>query len=585
MSNQEIAQRLEELGTLFELKGENPFKCRAFHNAARILSTSTADLDELTKNNTLTTIKGVGPGIAEVIADFIRTGSSVLYTKTRASFPETILDLTRVPGLGPKRVKVLYTRLKISSLPDLQKAASEHRLAKLEGFGEKIEENILASIDRLARYQTKRLYREALPLAKEVLASLQKVRGVELAEITGSLRRRKEVIGDIDILVACEEKVSPKVMKAFTGHALVESVIAAGDTKSSVVLKGGMHCDLRTVRQTEYPFALLYFTGSKEHNVEVRGMANQLGWSLNEYAFSPLPASGKSKRRKPIPRCASEKEVYRALGLSYIEPELREDMGELEAAREGKLPSLIEDRDIRGTFHCHTTASDGRATLEEMLAAAAALGWEYLGIGDHSKVAVYAHGLTEERLKEQLREIDKLNARGGPCRLFTGTEVDILPDGSLDWSDKVLARFDYVVASIHSKFNMTEAEATRRLIKAIRNKYVTMLGHPTGRLLLERDGYPVNMKDLLKAAADYGTVIEINADPLRLDLDWRFCRRAKELGIPIAINPDAHSTEGLRNVSYGVNIARKGWLEAPDVLNTLSVGKVQAFFRKRSGST
>ncbi len=583
MSNQEIAQRLEELGTLFELKGENPFKCRAFHNAARILSTSTLDLADLDRENKLTTIKGVGSGIAEVISDFLRTGKSAVYTRTRASFPNGILDLTRVPGLGPKRVKVLYEKLKIASLEELRKAATAHRLAKLDGFGEKIEENILASIDRLERYQTKRLYRDAMPLANEMLTALKKLSGVKSAEITGSLRRKKEVIGDIDILVSCEEKESARVMKAFTAHPLVESVIAAGETKSSVVLHGGINCDLRTVRPKEYPYALMYFTGSKEHNVAIRGLANQLGWSLNEYTLSALSPAPKGKKRRPPPSCASEKDLYGAVGLAYVEPELREDMGEIEAARAENLPSLIEDNDIRGTFHCHTTASDGRASLEEMLTAAAALDWEYLGIADHSKVAVYARGLTEERLKEQFREIEKLNDRGGPCTLFKGTEVDILPDGTLDWSDKVLAQFDYVVASIHSKFTMTEAEATRRLIKAIKNKYVTMLGHPTGRLLLERDGYPVNMKDLLQAAADYGTIIEINADPLRLDLDWRWCRRAKELGIMIAINPDAHSTEGLRNVHYGVNTARKGWLESSDVLNTFKRSKVETLFRKRSG--
>ncbi len=585
MSNQEIAQRLEELGTLFELRGENPFKCRAFHNAARIISTSTLDLAELARENKLTTIKGVGAGIAEVITEFIKTGKSAVYTKTRASFPDGILDLTRVPGLGPKRVKLLYEKLKIASLEQLRAAATAHRLAKLDGFGEKIEENILASIDRLERYQTKRLYRDAMPPAQEMLAALKKLPGVKSAEITGSLRRKKEVIGDIDILVSCEEKESARVMKTFTGHPLVESVIAAGETKSSVVLHGGINCDLRTVRPREYPFALMYFTGSKEHNVAIRGLANQLGWSLNEYALSPLSPAPKGKKRRPPPACASEKDLYRALGLAYVEPELREDMGEIEAARAGKLPSLLEERNIRGTFHCHTTASDGRATLEEMLAAASALGWEYLGIADHSKIAVYARGLTEERLKEQFREIDKLNERGGACRLFKGTEVDILPDGTLDWSDKVLARFDYVVASIHSKFTMTEAEATRRLIKAMKNKYVTMLGHPTGRLLLERDGYPVNMKDLLQAAADYGTIIEINADPLRLDLDWRYCRSAKELGITIAINPDAHSTEGLRNVYYGVNTARKGWLGPSDILNTFKLGKVETLLRKRSEHT
>jgi DNA polymerase (family 10) len=335
------------------------------------------------------------------------------------------------------------------------------------------------------------------------------------------------------------------------------------------------------VSETEFPFALAYFTGSKEHNIEMRSRAKQFGWSLNEYGFSELGADEKRGKAKRLIQCKTEEDIYRSLRLAYVPPELREHMGEIEAAADDAIPELIELNDLRGTFHCHTTYSDGANTLAEMAAAARELGWEYLGIADHSKIAAYAGGLSDEKVKQQLREIDKLNGGFNGFKFFKGTEVDILPDGSLDWNSGVLERFDYVVASIHSKFKMTEAEATRRTIKALKNKYVAMLGHPTGRLLLEREGYPVNMIEVIDAAADYGKMIEINAHPSRLDLDWRLCKYAKEKGVKVCINPDAHNIDGLKDVRYGVGIARKGWLERKDVVNTLSVKEVRKRFEVR----
>ncbi|MBF8248644.1 MAG: PHP domain protein [Bacteroidetes bacterium] len=364
------------------------------------------------------------------------------------------------------------------------------------------------------------------------------------------------------------------MFEKFVSHPDVVDIIARGDTKTSVILKGGINCDMRIVEESEYPFALNYFTGSKEHNVEVRSLARKLGWSLNEYSFSRV----EGMKAKNPPSCKSEAEIYESLGLRYIEPELREATGELDTAAANKLPKLIEYKDLRGTFHCHSTYSDGANTLEELVIACQKLGWEYLGIADHSQIAVYANGLTPEKVREQQKEIDKLNAKLNSFRLFKGTEVDILGDGSLDYPDKVLSSFEYVVASIHSRMKMTEAEATKRIIKALKNKYVTMLGHPTGRLLLNRDGYPVNMIEVINAAADYGKSIEINSHPLRLDLDWRLVKFAREKGVPICINPDAHNVDGLKDVEYGVGIARKGWLEKKNVVNAWKTTEVVRFF-------
>jgi DNA polymerase (family 10) len=578
MTHQELSDILEEIGTLLELKGENPFKCRAYHNASRIIASSTIDLKELIEAKELTSLKGIGSGIAEVITELYTTGKSSVHDELKSSLPEGLLELLRIPGLGPKRVKILHATLHIANIPQLQEAAMNHRLANLTGFGEKIEKNVLEAIERLTSYAAKHLYSVAEESANKILRVLQDTRGVHLAEIAGSLRRKKEIIGDIDLLVSCDESKSAQIMNVFISHPEVEKVLGHGETKSSVLLKTGITCDLRIVRKEEYPFALSYFTGSKEHNVSLRTLAKQFGWSLNEYGFSKIDSKEKRGKAKRIVRCNNESDIYEALGLSYIPPELRENTGEIEAARKHALPDLIEEKDIKGTFHCHTSYSDGRNTLVEMVHAAMDLGWEYIGIADHSKIAAYANGLSLERVKLQHKEIDILNKKLKKCHIFKGTEVDILSDGSLDWSDKVLERFDYVVASIHSKFTMSEEEATRRLIKAIKNRHVTILGHPTGRLLLQRDGYPVNMKDVITAASDHGKMIEINADPQRLDLDWRYCRFAKEMGVKIAINPDAHTTRGLKNVHYGVGIARKGWLEKKDVINTKDVESVRAAF-------
>ncbi|HEY4613204.1 MAG TPA: DNA polymerase/3'-5' exonuclease PolX, partial [Bacteroidota bacterium] len=496
MDKKQVAEILEEMGTLFELKGENPFKCRAFHNASRVVEALTEDLSGLVQSGNIRKVKGIGEHLAELISDLATTGKSKEYDKLKASLPAGLLEMVRIQGLGPKRIKILYDKLKIKSIAELKKACEQHKLAKLEGFGEKSEENILKGIELLSKTSDKHLYPKAKESAEKILGTIQKLKEVKRSEIAGSLRRKKEVIGDIDIVVSAEGKSRKKIFDAFTSHPEVQNIIARGDTKSSVHLKSGINCDLRIVEDDEYPFALNYFTGSKEHNVEMRSLARKFGWSLNEYDFSPIDEKGKKKARKPPP-CKDEADIYKALGLVYVPPEMRENMGEMQAAAKNGIPKLIELQNLRGTFHCHSTYSDGSNTLEEMATAAQKHGWEYLGIADHSKVAAYAGGLSPEKVKKQHKEIDKLNAKLKGFRIFKGSEVDILTDGSLDFPDKVLAWFDYVVVSVHSKFKMTEAEATKRIIKAIKNKYVTILGHPTGRLLLSREGYPVNMVDVI----------------------------------------------------------------------------------------
>lgn len=580
MDKKSVITILDEMGTLLELQGANPFKSRAYHNASRVLEGVTDDLDELASSGEIREVPGIGSSIAKIITDLVQSGFSKEYDELKKSFPPGVPDMLRIPGLGPKKVKILFEKMKITSLEELEGAAKASKLADLAGFGEKTEQNILKGIQSLRVRTDKHLYPRAFEAADRIHAHLKKQKGVIRSEIAGSLRRKKEVIGDIDIVVSAKDSNREGIMKAFVTHPDVQTIIAQGETKSSVVLNTGINCDLRIVEDGEFPFALNYFSGSKEHNVEMRSRAKRYGWSLNEYGFSEIGSEEKRGKAKRIVKCKDEADIYKALDLEYVHPELRENMGEIEAAEKGKLPALITDADIKGTFHCHTTYSDGVNSLEQMAKAAQALGWEYLGVGDHSKIAIYAGGLSEEKVKQQFKEIDQLNAKLKGFRILKGTESDILPNGELDWSDKVLSTFEYVVASVHSSFLNDEKEMTKRIIKALKNKHVTMLGHPTGRLLLSRDGYPVNMIEVINCASDYGKVIEINAHPMRLDLDWRLVKYAKEKGVPIAINPDAHNSEALRDVFYGVGIARKGWLEKGDVLNTRSVKDVLAFLKK-----
>jgi len=587
MQNREIADIIEEMATLLELLGENQFKCRAYHNASRLISASPEDLAERARQGTLTDLRGIGKGLAPVVADLALTGTSPELAALRAAVPAGLVDMLRVQGLGPKTVRNLAEKLGINSLDKLRRAASEGRLSSFPGFGGKSIANLLANLAFLDRNRDHSLIRDAETAAEELSGRIAALTGVTSCSAAGSLRRRMPVIGDIDLVAAAAEKHHEGIMKGVRAFPEVARVVSAGPTKASLVLNSGMRCDIRIVPPASYPYALQYFTGSKAHNVAIRSKALSLGWSLNEYGLKTLQDGGVKKSsgpRRPSsgsgapPTCGSEADIYEALGMEFIPPELREDAGELRAASDRSLPHLITLADLRGTFHCHTTYSDGRNTLGEMARAARDLGWEYLGIADHSRAAAYAGGLSAKDVARQIDEIRELNAKLAPFRIFAGTEVDILGDGALDWDDRTLALFDYVVASVHSGFRMTEEEATRRVIRALTNRHVTMLGHPTGRLLLEREGYPLDILRVIDAAADHGKIIEINANPRRLDLDWSHCRAARDRGVLIAVNPDAHSVAGLSDVRYGVGVARKGWLGPGDVLNTRSRDEVSAAF-------
>ncbi len=561
METARIAQIIDEMGTLLELKGENPFRCRAYHAAAQSLGNLPGDLREMIADGSLKEVPGIGDTMYAKIVQLATTGQLLSYDELRRSMPPGLVALLRVPGLGPKKIKVLHDELKIESLADLRSAGESGRIAVMKGFGEKTQAKILEGISFVEKAGERILQSTALRLVAPILAHLKAHPDVIRAEVCGSLRRRAETIGDLDILVSSQRV--PEVLDAFVKLPQVATVLAHGPTKASVRLADGVQCDLRGVEDSQFPFALHYFTGSKAHNIAMRRRAIAHGLSLNEYSLSG---------EKGSVSCHTEGEVFEALGLAEIPPELREDSGEMEAAEARHLPALLEFSDLTGTFHCHSDWSDGSATLAEMAQAARDRGMAYLGIADHSRSAPYAGGLSIERVREQWAAIDELNRSfGGKFHLFKGTECDILPDGSLDYPDDLLEGFDYVVASIHSNFGLSRDDMTRRLVRAASNPRVTMLGHPTGRLLLARDGYAVDLDALIDAAAAAGTLIEINANPHRLDLDAVHCRRAKQKGVTIVINPDAHSPGGLDDLVYGVSVARRGWLTKADVWNTGSL--------------
>ena len=579
MNKDEIAGVFENIARLLELKGENPFKVRAYTHAARALETLSEPLETLIAEERLTAVDGIGKATGEKITELSTHNRLDYYDHLREEFPPDILTLFEIQGLGAKKIKVLWDTLKIHSVTSLERACKDGSVASLPGFGEKTASNILKGIEHMRSHAGEFLFGDVAHIAEGLLDDLRGHPDVNLAQIAGSFRRKKEIVRDLDFIVSTKQPEA--VMEFFTTHPLVANVLAHGATKSSVILKSGVQCDLRAVSGPEFPFALNYFTGSKEHNVRMRSRALSRGWSLNEYRFSA--AEGR-ELREPLPEVHEEADIYRALGLDPVEPELREDRGEIDAAEKHKLPHLIEWTNLRGTFHNHTTASDGRATLENMVAAAKELGLEYLGIADHSKASFQANGLDETRLAAQVARIAELNAADKDFRIFAGTECDILKDGSLDFPDEVLATLDYVVASVHSSFTMPEAEMTKRIIRALENPHVTMLGHLTGRLLLSREPYQLNIPAILDAAAATGTIIELNANPRRLDLDWRWWPLAKEKGVKCAINPDAHTTAGLQDLLFGVGIARKGWLTKNDVINTLPLTRIESILKAKRGA-
>ena len=582
MDKNQIANLLDQIATLLELKeGSSPFEVRAYQNAARAINALDGDIEQLAREGKLKGVPGLGPTIVKRVEEAIETGHIAFYDELASTTPPVKLEMLRIQGVGPKKINAIYNQLHVESIADLIKAIEENKVAALPSFGKKTQDNILQGIAFLEQHAGRFLY----PVAEEEAARIQTVLAaipeIVRMQVGGSLRRRRETIGDIDMVVsvgdAAGDEIKRKIMEVFTSQPSVKAITGKGETKSSVVLRSGINMDLRVVDDSQFPYTLHHFTGSKEHHIPLRRRALSMGMTINDYGLF----RGKEPHLELIP-CKDEADIYAALGMDYIEPELREDMGEIEAAINHTLPVLVQDSDLRGVLHAHSTWSDGQNTLREMAEACIARGFSYLGITDHSKTAAYAGGLNEEALHRQHEEIDRLNAEyAGRIRILKGTECDILRDGSLDFADEVLATLDFVVASIHSQFNLPPQEQTQRMLRAISNPYVDIIGHPTGRVLLERDGYTLDLEAVIDAAAAHGVCIEINADPSRLDLDWRYLHRARDKGIKIPIDPDAHTTAGLDKMRFGIGIARKGWLRASDVLNTMTTSELLDFFRSR----
>jgi DNA polymerase (family 10) len=575
VERKEIARVLAEIAGMLELAGANPFKVRAYENGARAILGFGGDVAEAVRSRELRAVKGIGETIFANVETLVTTGSLPVYDELRAAFPPGLRECLRVPGLGAKRVKSLYDAIGVDSLESLERACVEGRLTGIRGFGPKSARNILRGIGLVRVSSGRFLYSAARARADDLVSALTATGLASRISVAGSLRRRLEVVGDVDLVAASEKR--EELAAEFWSLPDVVEVIGSGDTKTSVRFFDGLAADLRVVAEDAFPAALLYFTGSKEHNTALRGRAKRMGLLLNEYGLFRETDDSRVE-------ADSEAAIYAALGLAWIEPELREDQGEIQAAEHGTLPTLVSDGDLRGVIHVHTTASDGRHSLEEMAQAAREAGYRYVAFTDHSKTAAYAGGLTESRVLAQREEIRALRVRFPDLRIFHGTEADIHADGSIDYGDEFLDNFDLVVASVHSRFGLSAEDQTARLMRAVRNPRVAILGHPTGRLLLSREGLSADMERVIDAAAESGCALEINGSPHRLDLGWRLARRAVERGAALAIDPDAHSTRGLADTAYGVGVARKAWAGPAAVLNAREPEEFAAWLERRRGS-
>jgi DNA polymerase (family 10) len=576
MTNKEIASHLREIAVYKEISGDNPFKVRAFDQAARAVEGCPDDAVSLASEGRLTRIKGVGKGIEEVILEFMAEGHSRELEQLKSAYPPTLTDLLAVPGVGPKKVKALWEKLGISTLGELEYACRENRLVTLDGFGKKTQDKILKGIAFRKRYSEMHLYSEALEGAREAVRVLEATGRFEKASIAGSLRRGKTHFKDVDVvLVPARGAAGGDVTAAVTALADRgeggDGLIGAGETKVSV-RRGGLQMDFRIVPSESYPFALQHFTGSKEHNTVLRARARKMGLKMNEY--------GIFRNGRPLP-AANEEEVYGLLGLPFIPPEIREGEREVEAAEEGALPRLVEKGDLKGMIHVHSNYSDGLESIEQLAGSLLARGFSYLCLSDHSRSASYAGGLTEEAVRVQREEVARLNGTLAPFRIFHGIESDILSDGRLDYPDEVLALFDFIIGSVHSRLAMPPEEATERLVRAVENPALTILGHISGRLLLSREGYPYDEGRVLDALMKNGVALEHNCNPHRLDPDWPVLKKAAERGIPIALSPDAHSSEGFDDIAFGLTMARKAWCEKRHILNCCSAGEIDERFKRR----
>ncbi|HDP36687.1 MAG TPA: DNA polymerase/3'-5' exonuclease PolX [Candidatus Atribacteria bacterium] len=565
MKNIELSRIFEQIARILKIKGENPFKIRAYEKIALVLENLPIDIETIYRQGGLSNIPGVGESIAKKIEEFLTTGKLEYYEKLKETIPSGVIELLDISEVGPKTAKLLYEELGVNNIEKLEKAVRQHRIKDLPGMGEKSEDNILRGIELYKRRKERVLLGTALPLAEEIVESLSRLDETEKINFAGSLRRKKETIGDIDILVTSQRP--EKIMKTFTSLPQVREILAEGPTKSSVITKEDIHVDVRVVEPISFGAALQYFTGSKAHNIKLRELAVKRGLKINEYGVFDV----KTDRRIAG---ESEQEIYQILDLPFIPPELREDRGEIEAAQENRLPQLIEYSQIKGDLHLHTKWSDGAHTIRQMAEAAKKRGYKYIAITDHSQSLKFAGGLTEKRLREQIEEIQKLNQESSDFTVLTGIEVDIKSDGSLDFSDEILSKLDLVIAAIHSGFKQESKIITERLISAMQNRFVSIIAHPTGRLIGYRESYQVDVDKMMDIASETGTILEINAYPERLDLNDVYCRMAKDRGVQLAIETDAHSIDGLEFMNLGIDVARRGWLEEKDVINTLSLDKL-----------
>jgi len=568
-----VGEVLQEIALLLELKGDNPFKIKAYSNAARSIEILEEDLARVIREGRLKEIKGIGDALAHQITELVNTGKLQVYEDLRSSVPPGHLEMLKIPGLGPKKIKALYDALDIKTVGELEYACLENRLVELQGFGQKTQEKILQGIQQIKKYQGRYLFGEVIEGAEAILKKVLSHPKVLRANLAGSLRRRMEVVRNINLVVSTSQP--REVLTAFSKLPEVEVVQFKDKASGRYALLTGVEVDLRTSSDQAFPNQLLQRTGSLSHWNAMMERAKTLGFKLSE--------EGLRRTGRGI-FCKEEEGIFEALGLHFIPPELRENQGEIEAAERHELPLLIEDRDIKGVFHVHSSYSDGTTSIKSMARAAKTMGFSYMGLSDHSQTARYAGGLNVEKLKKQWEEIDQVNGEMDGFHMFKGIESDILPDGSLDYDEAILKKFDFVIASVHSHFTMPLEEMTQRIVKAIRNPFTTILGHPTGRLLLAREPYAIDMTRLINEASKTGVAIELNAHPYRLDLDWRLCKDAKEKGVKIIINPDAHDEAGLKDTYFGVGIARKGWLEPGDILNTMDLEEMKQFLKKRKPS-
>ncbi len=584
VTNTEIAEKLREIYQLMQLAGENRFRAIAFDRAAQTIESLNEDINDYIENDTLTDIKGIGNSIAEDIKSYAGTGEIEVLVALRERIPEGVIQWLNISGLGPKNIAKIHKELDISTLKELKEACKDGRVAGLDGLGEKSAQKILKSIEWMEQFDERCRLDEAVEIAQPMFDFLKELEGVQHIEIAGSLRRSKETIGDIDFLIGAGSDYIEPIFDAFVDHELVVEVLGRGDTKSSIRTQDGRQVDLRIVKPEQFPAALMYFTGSKEHNVVMRQRARKRGLSLNEYGLFELDEEGNTNFDRPID-FSSETDIYKKLDLHFVPPELREDRGEFPYFEQHEEMPLVTDDDIRGVIHAHSTWSDGKYSIKDMAEACLERGYEYLGLTDHSRTAAYAGGLTVDQIRQQWEEVDRLNeeyeSEGISFKIFKGIESDILSNGSLDYDDDILDQFDFVIASVHNGLDMSRKKMMERFRNAIKNPYTRIIGHPTGRLLLKRDGSDLDMNELIDLAAEHNTAIEINANPWRLDLDWRHGNKASDVGLMSSINPDAHSIEGIDHITYGVQIARKGKFEKQRILNTMAAKEVEDWFKSR----